>query len=54
MKRETLHPQPRLRAAAERLLATDRHIHRNAALAVDEIVEGLPRLAQCLCGLGDR
>jgi hypothetical protein len=49
-----LQPQPHFRAAAECLVETDRHFRRNAAFAVDQIVEGLPRHAQCLCGLGDR
>src|SRR5467141_812061 len=49
-----LQPQPGLRAAAECLIEADRHVRRNAALAVDQIVEGLTRHAQCLRGLGDR
>jgi hypothetical protein len=49
-----LQPQPGFRVAAECLVETDRHVGRNAALASDQIVEGLPRHPQCLCGLGDR
>jgi hypothetical protein len=49
-----LQSQPRLRATAEYLVETDRHIRRNTALTVDQIVEGLPRYTQRLCGLGDR
>jgi hypothetical protein len=35
-----LQPQPRFRAAAKCLVETDRHVGGNAALAVDQIVEG--------------
>jgi hypothetical protein len=49
-----LQPQPRFRAATECLVEPDRHIRGNAAFAVDQIVEGLTRHAQWLCGLGDR
>src|SRR5215831_10224822 len=48
-----LQPQPRFRAAAECFVETDRHIGRNAALAVDQIIQGLPRYPQCLGSLGD-
>jgi hypothetical protein len=49
-----LQPQPSFGAAAKCLVETDRHVGGNAALAVDRIIERLPRHAQCLCGLGDR
>src|SRR5262245_20396952 len=38
-----LEPQPRFRAAAEFLVETDCHSRRNAALTIDQVVEGLPR-----------
>ena len=49
-----LQPQPRLRATAKGLVETDRHFRRNTALAVHNIVEGLPCHAQNVCSLCDR
>jgi hypothetical protein len=43
-----------IRAAARCLVQLDRHVGRNVALAVDQIVERLARDAQNLRRLGDR
>src|SRR6516165_238590 len=47
-----LQPQPSFRATAECLVETD-CLRRYSALTVHEIVEGLPRHTQNVCGLGD-
>jgi hypothetical protein len=48
-----LQPQPSFRATAERLVEADRHLWRNTALAVNKVIEGLPRDPQNVRGLGN-
>src|ERR1700687_6162460 len=47
-----LHGEPQFRAAAKGFVQADRHLRRDTALAVDEIVERLPRHAEHLGSFG--
>src|SRR2546429_4500935 len=37
-----LHPQPRIRSAAESLFQPDGHFRRNARLAIEKVIQSLP------------